>query len=98
MSGTELIADERKRQTEKLGWTPEHDDGHDGGQILDAAIAYAVAGLRQGRSPKADLDLVRLMYWPWEKKWWKPEDRERNLVKAGALIAAEIDRLARLKT
>jgi len=33
--------------------------------------------------------------WPWEKSWWKPtpNDRVKELVKAGALIAAEIDRL-----
>jgi hypothetical protein len=36
--------------------------------------------------------------WPWAEKWWKPsEDQVRNLVKAGALIAAEIDRIQRLK-
>lgn len=34
--------------------------------------------------------------WPWDVRWWKPSpDPERNLVKAGALIAAELDRLAR---
>lgn len=34
--------------------------------------------------------------WPWDKEWWKPsKDQVRNLVKAGALIAAEIDRLQR---
>lgn len=32
--------------------------------------------------------------WPWDPSWWKPSpDPIRNLVKAGALIAAEIDRL-----
>lgn len=35
--------------------------------------------------------------WPWDCRWWKPtpNDRIRELVKAGALIAAEIDRLQR---
>lgn len=35
--------------------------------------------------------------WPWDAEWWKPvpQDRVRELVKAGALIAAEIDRLQR---
>lgn len=33
--------------------------------------------------------------WPWDVKWWKPSDRRRNLVKAGALIVAEIERLDR---
>jgi len=32
--------------------------------------------------------------WPWGSEWWKPsKDPIRDLVKAGALIAAEIDRL-----
>jgi hypothetical protein len=31
--------------------------------------------------------------WPWEASWWKPSTAERMLEKAGALIAAEIDRL-----
>jgi len=35
--------------------------------------------------------------WPWDDEWWKPtpNDRIRELTKAGALIAAEIDRLMR---
>jgi hypothetical protein len=34
-------------------------------------------------------------WWPWAERFWKPtpDDRVRELVKAGALIAAEIDRL-----
>jgi len=36
--------------------------------------------------------------WPWDNKWWKPStDKIRNLVKAGALIAAEIERLQRME-
>ncbi len=36
--------------------------------------------------------------WPWDEEWWKPDnDAVRNLAKAGALIAAEIDRLQRLQ-
>lgn len=36
--------------------------------------------------------------WPWERKWWKPSNEPiKNLIKAGALIAAEIDRLQKLK-
>lgn len=33
---------------------------------------------------------------PWDNEWWKPspDDRKRELVKAGALIAAAIDRLS----
>jgi hypothetical protein len=33
--------------------------------------------------------------WPWSQDWWKPTNPRRDLVKAGALIAAEIERLDR---
>jgi len=35
--------------------------------------------------------------WPasWAIEYWKPKDRQRDLVRAGALIAAEIDRMQR---
>ena len=83
MTGVELIAAERQRQMDVEGWTPEHDAEHDAGEILDAAICYAV--------PR-----FAVKYWPWGRQWWKPSDDPiRNLVKAGALIAAEIDRLRR---
>lgn len=33
--------------------------------------------------------------WPWDGKWWKPRGRRNNLVRAAALIIAEIERLDR---
>lgn len=39
--------------------------------------------------------LPALMLWPWDTNWWKPKGQRRNLVKAGALIVAEIERLDR---
>lgn len=33
--------------------------------------------------------------WPWQGQWWKPKDRRRDLVRAAALIVAEIERLDR---
>jgi hypothetical protein len=88
--GLELIAEERQRQIESEGWTDEHDDTHDGEQLARAAVCYAVP--RFWRS----VMIVDLM-WPWNKSWWKPspDNRIRELAKAGALIAAEIDRLHR---
>jgi hypothetical protein len=79
------IIEERQRQIEKEGWTPEHDDEHWEGDLARAAACYAVAG------PNAALPLN----WPWEAHWWKPTDRRSSLIKAGALIAAEIERLDR---
>lgn len=87
MTGAERIAAERQRQIEEEGWTPEHDDGHDGGSLAGAAAAYTLANEPLGAS-----------LWPWERSSWKPgTDRIRQLEKAGALIAAEIDRLLRIE-
>ena len=83
MNGAELIAAERLRHTEVEGWTPEHDDEHTDGELASAAAAYIFP---DGHDH----------FWPWDESWWKPSDDPiRNLAKAGALIAAEIDRLQR---
>lgn len=88
-SGAEQIAAERYRQIEQEGWTPEHDAGHFNGELRDAAIAYAM--VCDDRAGENAVDIF-----PWARNWWKPRsDPIRNLVKAGALIAAEIDRLQR---
>lgn len=92
MSGSELIAAERQRQQEQEGWTPDNDDGHDDGQLAQAAKAYLSHALLGGTAA-----MSYPSGWPWDEEWWKPsDDPVRNLVKAGALIAAEIDRIQRL--
>ena len=93
-SGIEAIAAERQRQIEAEGWTPGHDDTHDRGELARAAACYALhAALRDhDRAVTADPSL-----WPWSLAWWKPRDRRADLVRAGALIAAEIDRLDRME-
>ena len=96
-SGAGLIAAERRRQIDEEGWTPGHDAEHDLCQMVDAAVHYAVAATRLTYG--WDLSMVKRrgvtgIHWPWDASWWKPShDPVRNLVKAGALIAAEIDRL-----
>lgn len=99
-SGAALIAAERQRQQSALGWSREHDDTHDRGELIAAAMCYAsVPLLRMTYKPQwADSEITEVMAtkWPWDEEWWKPSDSAvRNLVKAGALIAAEIDRLQR---
>lgn len=90
MSGADDIAAERQRQIDAEGWTPEHDDEHWMGEMIDAAIWYADNAA--GGDLAAD---GALPSWPWAAGDWKPSDPRRNLVRAGALIAAEIDRLDR---
>lgn len=88
MSGIELITAERQRQITEEGWTAEHDDEHRHAELLEAAHCYSHAARTGVLHPPNG--------WPWEPSWWKPtDDPIRNLTKAGALIAAEIDRLQR---
>ena len=91
MSIIDEIAAERRRQIEQEGWTPEHDNVHSGGQMAMAAACYALSS-----AGVADwLRVTSLKLWPWGREWWKPTTRRRDLIKAGALIVAEIERLDR---
>lgn len=88
MTGAERIAVERQRQIAEEGYDAEHDRGGSDDLAL-AGAAYAVpdyAGQRVGN---------RFVLWPWSSRFWKPtpDDRVRELTKAGALIAAAIDAL-----
>lgn len=90
---------ERRRQIEAEGWTPEHDDAHIAGELAAAGASYAeVAADVLFPLSEEDADYISIPppAWPWDKSWWKPGDPRRNLVKAGALILAEIERLDRM--
>lgn len=82
---------ERQRQIEAEGWTPEHDDEHGHGEMAVAASCYA----EEGPPPYGGGYMHIPTRWPWSPDWWKPGSYRRNLVKAGALILAEIERLDR---
>lgn len=93
--GVSLIAAERERQVSVEGWTPEHDDEHSHGELATAAACYAAPLMCDNEIETTMPRKAILAHWPWALTWWKPGDRIRELVKAGALIAAEIDRLQR---
>lgn len=100
MNGIDLIAKERQRQIEEEGWTAPHDCQHEDGSLAAVAACYANPFQIQvdgsGVRIEEILDCDIPVGWPdsWDAGWWKPsEDRRRDLAKAGALIAAEIDRL-----
>lgn len=104
--GALCIAVERERHIREEGFTPEHDKiTHQNGELAKAAAAYAMEPepmFREERFIHASASHITSAVtfrnvWPWPLIWWKPKDRIRNLVRAGALIAAEIDRLLALE-
>ena len=80
---------ERQRQVTAEGWTPEHDDEHSDGEMALAASSYALYAHKKPIAPAIPYN------WPWEPEWFKQQGARRDLVKAGALILAEIERLDR---
>lgn len=85
MTGIELITKEREEQLQKHGWTPQHDDQHYDGSLVHAAIS---AMLLDGD------------FFPenWDLKYFNKFESKTLIDRmkvAGALIAAEIDRLQR---
>ena len=91
---------ERERQKASEGWTAEHDDKYVYGQLARAGACYAVQNSRQFFEAPTHEDsgweeIPPPFNWPWPRDAWKPKDRRRNLVRAGALIIAEIERLDR---
>ncbi len=111
MTGAELIQKERKRQVLEEHWTPKHDAEHTDASLAMAACCYAAPGrlfvmVEYAKGPAFQDPWPD----SWEERYDKREfdgnvlipneklpkkKRIRNLVKAGALIAAEIDRLSR---
>lgn len=99
----DIIA-ERQRQQNVECWTPEHDDQHGDFELAIAAACYAqnvadFAGAYYQFGISGEVfdwtNAPEPEVWPWALSWWKPTNPRRDLVKAGALIAAEIERLDR---
>jgi hypothetical protein len=94
------VAAERQRQITGEQWSTAHDDAHTSGVLATAAACYAIHEsngriVTQAAWPPKTAPYGWL-HWPWDWEWFKPKDRRRNLVRAGALIIAEIERLDRL--
>ena len=91
------IAAERQRQVDVEGWSEAHDDEHDGYQMARAAGCYAFHASREDDDGDTGMFVSAAVHhgWPWDRAWWKPKSRRADLVRAGALIVAEIERLDR---
>lgn len=92
-TGVKAIAAERERQLHAEGFTRDGDQQYRRGELARAATAYvqlAAMDLEAGtRNHIAWREPASV--WPWAPEWWKPVDARRDLVRAGALIAAQID-------
>lgn len=99
-TGVQLIEKERARQVNEEGYTSSDDDRWKLGELADAASCYAETPGKKVVSINEhwELHYKREHRWPFGNDIWKPtpNNRIQELVKAGALIAAEIDRLKRL--
>lgn len=109
ITGAQRIATERRRQMQAEGWDEAHDDKHWHGELAAVAVCYAAPVPVFLRREFEDA-VTFADPWPpgWDECWDKRprdkdgrlrtpslEERIRMMEKAGALIAAEIDRLLR---
>lgn len=91
---------ERAAHATREGWTPKHDDQHDSGEMARAAGVYAIGASGEGWAFNDfkygdDGEPLFPAYWPWDARWFKPKGDREDLVRAGALILAEIERIDR---
>lgn len=91
---------ERRAQVTREGWTPEHDDAHSVGALAVAGACYAFSAASSQYARHSTYWARRYTeafreYWPFDEEWRKPKDPRRDLVRAGALIIAEIERIDR---
>lgn len=105
--GAERIRVERLRQISEEHYDAAHDDAHTAGELAMAAACYAAPERIFVYEPSAGSDSMHFANpWPWDAdddrrsfaghaRLESGGNRIRLLVKAGALIAAEIDRLLR---
>lgn len=97
VAGVRAIADERQRQVHSEGFSAENDADYKAGVLANAALAYlqvAAMDLAAGGRTHIATETPPAC-WPWHRLWWKPQDTRRDLVRAGALIAAQLDAIDR---
>lgn len=98
--GASIVAKERLRQIEKFDWSPAHDDQYKDGELLVYAQYWmSMLELTEVREYVKKF-LQSLGQSGWGDEWFKYDERTpvERLARAGALVAAEIDRVGRLNT
>lgn len=102
MNGIRAIESERTRQVQEEGYTPERDTKNGKWDLARAAACYAIPPFDRNLELTDSNRTIHTQLWPWNLHYWKPVDRGQDdyalarateLVKAGALIAAQLDLL-----
>lgn len=88
------VQNERQRQITKSGYSFLHDDKHSNGELVYAAIAYALSPCDIEIQENDKSDFLCYNFWPFIEPIKKGTERD-NLVKAAALLIAEIERIDR---
>lgn len=96
LNGAELITKERQRQIKEEGFSFIRDDEYVAEELVMAAMVYAAS------PTQINLKTFCQSFWPkgWDKSLLLKKIKDHRitqLIKAGALLAAEIDRLLRLE-
>jgi hypothetical protein len=89
------VMNERIRQVTDEGFTAEHDDDEDLAILAHAATCYALWSPDSTPEKPSETPARAPDLWPWDPAWFKPTHYRRDLVKATALLIAEIERLDR---
>jgi len=83
----ELIWTERERQL-ALGYNAAHDDKRPAGALVDAALCHAMT--RHGHNVA-----IAKKLWPYASKFTPAPTQKDALIRAAALLLAEIERMLR---
>jgi hypothetical protein len=92
---------ERDRQINQEHYSTEHDDEYTQNELLRAATCYSSHALARGWVHRSNLDPNTYQseeapdLWPWDLDFWKPKSPRHDLVRAAALLIAEIERIDR---
>lgn len=99
---TDEIETERQRQIYEEGYTPNHDFAeHCDNELIIAAAGYCQVAINidlfidENGEPRG----MYPIFWPMSPNPWplKPQSKRRSLIKAAALIVAEIERMDAMK-
>lgn len=94
------VLGERSRQISVENYSTNHDDQYQNNELVRAASGYVDHVFSRGWTYS---DLGSEVYqkedvpefWPWNEQHWKPKSPREDLVRAAALLIAEIERIDR---